>query len=71
MKIKAALPSLLGKYFEIETLELREPGPEEVLVKLVASGVCHTDITMMTGHMMVLGHEGSGIVEAVGPIPAT
>lgn len=67
MEIKAALPSLLGRFFEIETLELREPGPEEVLVKLVASGVCHTDIAMLTGRLMVLGHEGSGIVEAVGP----
>jgi aryl-alcohol dehydrogenase len=67
MEIKAALPSLLGRALEIVSLELRDPGPEEVLVRIASCGVCHTDITMMSGSLMVLGHEGSGVVEAVGP----
>ncbi|SHI20845.1 aryl-alcohol dehydrogenase [Sporobacter termitidis DSM 10068] len=68
MVIKAAIPSLYGGSFEIAPLELRRPGPEEVLVRIVSCGVCHTDMAMMNGSgLMVLGHEGSGVVEAVGP----
>ena len=67
MEIRAALPSVNDAPFSIELLKLREPGPDEVLVRIAASGVCHTDISMMTsGGLMVLGHEGSGIVEAAG-----
>lgn len=58
--------------FAIETLDLEEPGPGEALVRLVASGMCHTDLSMRdpfrpTPYPVVLGHEGSGRVEAVGP----
>ena len=58
--------------FTIETLDLEEPGPGEALVKLVASGMCHTDLSMRdafrpTPYPVVLGHEGSGQIEAVGP----
>lgn len=47
------------------------PGPDDVLVRLRASGVCHTDLSVVTGHVpmlpnVVLGHEGTGTVEAVG-----
>jgi Zn-dependent alcohol dehydrogenase len=53
-------------------LELAEPGPEEVLVRLGASGVCHSDLNAIDGTAetpcpAVLGHEGAGIVETVGP----
>jgi NDMA-dependent alcohol dehydrogenase len=72
MNIQAAL--LLGAHqpFQIEELELDEPRAGEVLVKIAASGVCHSDYHLVTGatqHPMpvVPGHEGAGIVEAVGP----
>ena len=56
----------------IEELDLAEPAPGEVLVKMMASGVCHSDWHVVKGEWnpplpMVLGHEGAGIVEAVGP----
>jgi Zn-dependent alcohol dehydrogenase len=46
-------------------------GPDDVLVRLGASGLCHTDLEVMTGSLayplpIVLGHEGAGVVEAVG-----
>src|SRR5205085_2583903 len=56
----------------VEAIELDSPGPGEVLVKLAASGVCHTDLTIKNlkgGGMkfpIILGHEGSGWVEEVG-----
>ena len=70
MKIKAALAREKGKV-TIEELELGEPRRGEVLVRLVASGICHTDFTTMnlevpTSLPIVLGHEGVGIVEQVG-----
>jgi S-(hydroxymethyl)mycothiol dehydrogenase len=57
--------------FGIEELELDEPGPGEALVRIEASGVCHTDLHVVrTGwaHRLpvLLGHEGAGVVEAVG-----
>ena len=57
--------------FSIETLELADPRPDEILVRLVATGVCHTDIAMRdqafpVPQPIVLGHEGAGIVERVG-----
>lgn len=56
----------------VEDVELEEPGPGEVKVKLVATGICQTDLHPIEGQMRwplpaVLGHEGAGIVEAVGP----
>lgn len=56
---------------QMETVSLNELRVDEVLVKLVASGICHTDLTCRNGFMpmprpIVLGHEGSGIVESVG-----
>jgi Zn-dependent alcohol dehydrogenase len=56
----------------IELVELREPGPDEVLVRIVAAGVCHSDVGQADGEWAfplpaVLGHEGAGVVEAVGP----
>jgi aryl-alcohol dehydrogenase len=71
MKIKAAVARQAGKPLEIETLDLERPRSNEVLVRVVATGVCHTDMVVRDGHLptpmpVVLGHEGAGIVEAVG-----
>jgi S-(hydroxymethyl)glutathione dehydrogenase / alcohol dehydrogenase len=69
--MKAAVLYEPGKDFEIEDLELSRPGPNEVLVRTVASGVCHSDLHVQTGHSryplpVVLGHESAGVVEEVG-----
>jgi S-(hydroxymethyl)glutathione dehydrogenase/alcohol dehydrogenase len=71
MQIKAALLTEANRHFQIETLELAAPRTGEVLVKIAASGVCHSDWHVATGdtkHPMpcVVGHEGAGIVQAVG-----
>jgi aryl-alcohol dehydrogenase len=57
--------------FTLETLELDAPRPDELLVKIQAAGLCHTDVSTLEGPMPrpwpgVLGHEGVGVVEAVG-----
>src|SRR5207245_9157002 len=57
---------------EVTELELAAPGTGEVLVRLHASGVCHSDLNAADGTSetrcpAVLGHEGAGVVEAVGP----
>jgi len=68
----AAILSEAGKDAEIVDITIDPPGPNEVLVKLAASGVCHTDLTVknLKGNGMafpiVLGHEGAGYIEAVG-----
>jgi S-(hydroxymethyl)mycothiol dehydrogenase len=55
----------------VETLRIDDPGPGEVLVRVLASGVCHTDLHFQQGAIgslpVLMGHEGAGIVEAVGP----
>jgi S-(hydroxymethyl)glutathione dehydrogenase/alcohol dehydrogenase len=56
----------------IEEVDVDEPRGREVLVRTVASGVCHSDLHMVDGAMnrpgpMVLGHEGAGVVTAIGP----
>ena len=71
MHIPAALLVEPGTPFSIEELTLDEPRAGEVLVRIAASGVCHSDYHVMTGttkHPMpcVCGHEGAGVVEAVG-----
>ena len=72
MQIQAAVVNTKGQDFEIETIELDPPQTGEVLVRMVASGICHTDVNVKNQtHRVpapaVLGHEGSGIVEEVGP----
>jgi S-(hydroxymethyl)glutathione dehydrogenase/alcohol dehydrogenase len=53
--------------FSVETIEVHDPGPGEVLVDLKASGVCHTDHDMLGLPMpFVMGHEGAGVVAAIG-----
>ena len=71
MKISAAVCRGPKVLLSIETLELETPREDEILVKVVAAGVCHTDIAVRDGHLptpapVVLGHEGAGIVERVG-----
>ncbi len=72
MKAKAAVLFEIGKGLEICDVEVQDPKEGEILVRMVAAGVCHSDLHVMTGHLIgptpsILGHEGSGIVEAVGP----
>src|ERR671931_1013939 len=57
---------------KLEEMLIDPPGPGEVLVRILASGVCHTDLHIVhglapEGFPFLLGHEGAGIVEAVGP----
>ncbi len=72
MKVKAAVIFETGGDFRIEELELDEPRDDEVLVRVVASGICHTDLGARAGHLpipeppSVFGHEGAGVVERVG-----
>jgi S-(hydroxymethyl)glutathione dehydrogenase/alcohol dehydrogenase len=71
MKMKAAILEELNKPLKIEEVELDAPKDKEVLVKVMATGVCHTDIHCIKGDLatplpVVLGHEGAGIVEKVG-----
>jgi len=68
----AALLRDVGAPLEIEDVELSAPGEGEILVRMRGVGICHTDISAAHGVIpiplpAVLGHEGSGIVEAVGP----
>src|ERR1035438_7489318 len=54
-----------------DALEVRAPGPKEVRIEMVAAGVCHSDLSVINGTIpfpapAVLGHEGAGVVEAVG-----
>lgn len=70
MKTKAIV-STPEKDFNMQEVYLDEIKDDEVLVKIIASGICHTDATVLDGTMptpkpVVLGHEGSGIVEKVG-----
>ncbi|WP_419959987.1 NAD(P)-dependent alcohol dehydrogenase [Psychrobacillus sp. BM2] len=70
MKIQAALVRNANEALNIEEVELMEPKADEVLIKIVASGVCHTDAESIKGNgapfPAVLGHEGSGIIDKVG-----
>lgn len=71
IKIKAAVAEAKGEPFLIQDLELDEPRADEVLVRIVACGVCQTDVhvwhqRLPTPLPIVLGHEGSGVVERVG-----
>lgn len=80
MKIKAAVLNAMGmqppyadsKPLSIDNVELDPPGHGEVLVKIAAAGLCHSDLSVINGDRprptpMVLGHEAAGIVEALGP----
>jgi Zn-dependent alcohol dehydrogenase len=72
MRARAAVLERPGAPAAIETLESGEPGPDEVRVRMLASGVCHSDLHVRDGEWdrpgpIVMGHEGAGVVDAVGP----
>ncbi|MBI4292590.1 MAG: zinc-dependent alcohol dehydrogenase family protein [Betaproteobacteria bacterium] len=80
MKIRAAVldraqqpqPYAKSRPLSVETVELDIPGPGEVLVKIAAAGLCHSDLSIINGDRpralpMALGHEAAGIVEEIGP----
>jgi Zn-dependent alcohol dehydrogenase len=60
-----------GKAVLSDDLELRRPGPRDVVVRIVAAGLCHTDLSVLDGTIpwpapAAMGHEGAGVVEEVG-----
>lgn len=73
MKVKAAVCWEAGGPLEVDEIDLEGPKAGECLVRLAATGVCHTDAYTMSGKdpegrfPVVLGHEGAGVVEEVGP----
>lgn len=71
MEITAAVARGADAPFTVERLTLAEPGAGEVLVRIVATGICHSDLTAKKNFPaelpIVLGHEGAGIVERIGP----
>jgi S-(hydroxymethyl)glutathione dehydrogenase/alcohol dehydrogenase len=73
MKVRAAVAWAAGQPLTIEEVDLQEPKAGEVMVKLVATGVCHTDAFTLSGDdpegvfPCILGHEGAGVVVEVGP----
>jgi S-(hydroxymethyl)glutathione dehydrogenase/alcohol dehydrogenase len=72
MRIRAAVLHEPGTPLVVQDVELDEPKEDEVLVRVVAAGVCHSDVHLADGALgagrwpIVLGHEGAGVVEAVG-----
>ena len=69
--MKAAVLREVGKPLQIEDVEIRKPGPHEVLIRTAAAGVCHSDLHFIEGSYTmplpaILGHESAGVVEAVG-----
>ena len=80
MKVRAAVLNAMGaerpyaksRPLAIEEVELRPPGPGEILVRMGAAGLCHSDLSVINGDRprptpMALGHEAAGVVEALGP----
>lgn len=75
MQIDAAVLRDAAGPYSIERVELADPGPDEVLVRVVGAGMCHTDVLprsrMVAPPPIVTGHEGAGVVEAVGSAVTT
>ncbi len=73
MKTRTAVLYAPGEPIRVEEIELDPPKEHEVLVRMVAAGICHSDYHIVSGELpsylpMALGHEGAGVVEAVGPL---
>ena len=73
MKVQAAVFRKVHEPLTIETVEMDQPRGREIIVRTVATGVCHSDLHVVDGlarypidRPFVLGHEGAGVVEAVG-----
>lgn len=69
--IHAAVTTGVDAPFVFENLQLDDPRPDELLVRITSTGLCHTDLAVVSGHMpgefpAVLGHEGAGVVEQIG-----
>ena len=72
MEIRAAVTESKGAPYAIQPVELDDPQDGEVLVRVAAAGICHTDLIIRDQWYpvplpAVLGHEGAGVVERVGP----
>lgn len=72
MEARGVIARQAGEPARVETFIIDDPGPDEVLIRIQASGVCHTDLLYQQGDVgdafpYLLGHEGAGIVEKVGP----
>ncbi len=72
MKTTVAIVNQKGDDFSVEDVELDGPRDDEILVRIVATGICHTDLQLkntLPDEMFprVFGHEGAGVVEAIGP----
>jgi NDMA-dependent alcohol dehydrogenase len=72
MRTRAAILWAVGEPWSVEEVDIDPPGQHEVLVRLASSGMCHSDDHAQKGDMYVAlptvgGHEGAGVVEAVGP----
>jgi aryl-alcohol dehydrogenase len=71
LEIQAAVARTPHGALTVETVRLAEPNSNEVLVRMVATGICHTDMAVLEGILplplpLVLGHEGAGVIERVG-----
>ncbi|MGH7391651.1 MAG: zinc-binding dehydrogenase [Candidatus Rokuibacteriota bacterium] len=71
MKARAAVLFEVGKRLELRDVDVQPPHAGEVLIRMAAGGVCHSDLHAMTGHLVaplpaILGHEGAGVVAEVG-----
>ncbi|MDO9222593.1 MAG: NAD(P)-dependent alcohol dehydrogenase [Caulobacter sp.] len=71
MQVTAAVARVPGGDFTIETVDIEDPRPDEIRVRIAAVGVCHTDLVGRDGAMpfslpAVLGHEGAGVVDSIG-----
>ena len=70
MKTIAAVQTEMGGKLVLEELDLPDPGPDQVTVKLYSSGVCHSQLHQMHNHSLsrplLLGHEGTGVVTRTG-----
>src|SRR5258707_2977058 len=72
MLVKAAILEAPATDLVVEDIDYQEPRTGEVLVRIAASGVCHSDLHVVHGTQttplpVVLGHEGAGVIEGVGP----
>jgi S-(hydroxymethyl)glutathione dehydrogenase/alcohol dehydrogenase len=69
--MKAAMCLEQNQPLSVEEVTPLDPGPDDVIVRVTASGVCHSDLSVINGTLpagkVVLGHEGTGVVEKVGP----
>jgi aryl-alcohol dehydrogenase len=69
--VLAAVLNDVGRAFSLESVELESPREREVLVRVAATGICHSDLAVRDGHLplptpVILGHEGAGVVEEAG-----